>query len=302
MGQHVVRALRAAGTEARVLTRNPKESNHFGWDPAAAASGDADAVQAVTRAMKGAGVVLNLAGESVANGRLTGKHFQRVLSSRVDATRALVQAHRACDDAPPVFLSASAVGYYGDRGDDDVDEDSPSDEEFPLAEVCRAWEAAAHALNQPEPRARVVLLRLGVVFARDAPAWTKLMKPVRMGVGGALGSGQQWWSWIHVDDLVAALLFLAGDERAQGPFNLTTPTPVRQGELVSQAAVLAGRPSFFPAPAFILRLALGKVADALLLASCRALPTRLEELGFRWRYGRIEEALVELIPGRSDSA
>ncbi|MCA8920875.1 MAG: TIGR01777 family oxidoreductase, partial [Planctomycetes bacterium] len=247
------------------------------------------------------GVVLNLAGESVAAGRLGGRHFARVLSSRVDATRALVQAQRACADPPTVFLSASATGYYGDTGEADVTEDAPSAEDFPLAEVCRAWEAAAQTLNQPERRARVVLLRLGVVFARDAPAWTKLMGPVRMGVGGALGSGQQWWSWIHVDDLVAAILHLAADERAAGAFNLTSPHPVRQADLVSQAALLCGRPSFFPAPAFVLRLALGKVADALLLGSCRALPTRLQALGFTWRYGRIEEALVELIPA-SESA
>lgn len=297
VGRHLAARAQAEGRGVRVLSRGGKAlpgAEVRRWDPAAAARGDEVAVNELAAALEGAAAVVNLAGASLAEGRLGRAHREKVLGSRVEATRALVRARARCGAPPPVWLQASATGFYGDTGEADVTEASPVGRMF-LSEVCVRWEEAAReVLAQPTPP-RLVVLRLGVVFAKDAPAWEKMILPIRLGAGGPLGSGRQWWAWIDADDLARAALFLLAREEASGVFNLTSPEPVRQGDLVAQAALLLHRPALFPAPAFALRLALGAVADELLLPSCRALPVRLGELGFTFERGRVGQELVHLL-------
>jgi hypothetical protein len=290
VGRWLGQVARAAGHEVLSLSRRAGPGA-AAWDPAAAARGEGPALDALARALEGADVLVNLAGSSLVDGRLGAGHREQVLRSRLDATRALVLAHQRCARPPGVLLSGSAVGYYGDTGEAEVDEDSPPGRDF-LAEVCQRWEGEARQL---EPRARVVLVRIGLVLAPDAPAWEKLRGPLRLGLGGPLGSGRQWWSWIDARDLARAILFLAGHTEARGPFNLVAPEPVRQADLVRQAALLMGRPAFLPVPRLALRLALGGVADALLLASCRATPRRLLELGFAFERPTLGAELVALV-------
>lgn len=297
VGRHLAARAQAEGRAVRVLSRGGRSlpgAEVRRWDPAAGARGDEVAVNELAAALDGAAAVVNLAGASIAEGRLGRAHRERVLGSRVEATRALVRARARCGAPPPVWLQASATGLYGDTGETDVTEASPAGRMF-LSEVCLRWEEAAReVLAQPTPP-RLVVLRLGIVFAKDAPAWEKMLLPIKLGAGGPLGSGRQWWAWIDADDLARAALFLLAREDASGAFNLTSPEPVRQRDLVAQAALLLHRPALLPAPAFALRLALGAVADELLLPSCRALPARLGELGFAFERGRVGQELVHLL-------
>ena len=207
----------------------------------------------------------------------------------MQATQALLQVHAACAKPPPVWLQASAVGYYGDCGEQEVTEEAAQGSLF-LSEVCRAWEEAASSVQ-----ARLVILRTGLVLAPDAPAWQKMLMPIKCGVGGALGSGQQWFAWITAEDLARACLFLVDHPDGRGVFNLATPQPIRQVEMTRQCAKALSRPAFLPVPAFALKAALGGVATELLLPSCRALPAHLEHLGFEWNHPTFEQALPTLL-------
>jgi uncharacterized protein len=239
---------------------------------------------------------VNLAGATLAEGRLTASRKARILSSRIEATATLVAAWRRCERPPRFWFQASATGYYGDAGEADVAETHPPASDFFLADVCRAWEAEAErVLDDVGPDAvRLVIGRLGLVLAPDAPAWQKLLAPVRWGAGGRLGSGRQWWAWIHAEDVARVILELADRDETARVYNVTAPEPVRQAELVRRVARRLGRPSFLPAPAFALRLVLGEMADALLLPSCRALPVELERAGFAFRLPTLESVLDAL--------
>jgi uncharacterized protein (TIGR01777 family) len=286
----------AAGRYAlKLLTRDPTKHRFpvgqaAGWDPTAARRRDEAALTALQGVLEGAHAVINLAGASIADGRLDREHQRRVLESRLDSAQTLLAAARRCSTPPRVWFQASATGYYGDRGDAELDEGAPSGEGV-LADICRRWEAAP----EDAAGARLVLGRIGVVFAREAPAWRKLLLPAKLFVGGPLGSGQQWLSWIHLADLAEAVLFLLERESSRGPYNLTAPGSVRQLELTRAAAARLKRPAVFPTPAPLLRLALGKLADELLLASAKVRPARLLEEGFAFRYPTLELALSELL-------
>jgi uncharacterized protein (TIGR01777 family) len=294
VGAHLIAEARRRGLAVRTLTRGPTRGEAHTWDPAAAARGDPAAVAAVARALEGADVVVNLAGASLGEGRLGASHRQKVLQSRVDATRALVKGRAQAAAKPPVWLQASAVGFYGDTGEARVDETAPRGRSF-LADVCQAWEDEARTALKQDAPPRLVIARIGLVLAQDAPAWSQMLLPIKLGLGGKLGPGTQWWAWIDADDLARALLDLAAAPDADGVFNLTAPEPVRQLDLTRQAATLLGRPAFLPAPAFALRLATGKVADELLLPSCAAVPARLQARGFRFEAPSIDRELVRLL-------
>lgn len=295
VGQHLVARATDAGWKVRVLTRSAPDAradiNVFHWDPPRAAQGE-DTDQVVA-ALEGTDLVVNLAGASLAEGRLGDEHKRRVLQSRLDATAAVAEGLQRCKQPPPVWINASATGFYGDRGEQDLDETSSRGGGY-LAAVCERWEQAATSAKRPE-QTRLILARLGLVLADDAMAWKQMLLPIKLGVGGPLGSGQQWWSWIDADDAARAFLFLAGEPTAEGVYNLTTADPVRQGDLAREIATIVRRPAMFPAPAFLLRLATGGVADELLLPSCRAFPTRLAELGFKWSSPLIGRELLELL-------
>ena len=244
------------------------------------------------QALDGAGAVVNLAGESIAAGRWTPRQKERILQSRIRATRALVQGIAAVANKPAVLVSGSAVGYYGPRGDEELDEGAPPGDDF-LARVCVAWEGEAR--RAAEEGVRVALVRTGLVLAARGGALPRLVLPFRLGAGGPLGSGRQWMPWIHLDDLVELFVFLIQGEGLEGPFNGTAPQPVTNRQFARTLGRVLGRPSWLPAPAAALRLALGEMADALLLSGQRAVPRRALEAGFRFRFPELEPALRDLL-------
>jgi len=237
--------------------------------------------------LAGADAVVNLNGRSIAGGRWTKQVRDELWSSRIDSTRTLVEAIGRADPPPRVLLNASAVGYYGDRGEEELDETSAPGDGF-LAELSQAWEEAA--LEARSDRTRVVAMRLGMVIGRGG-ALEKMVPVFKLGGGGPLGSGRQWWSWIAMEDVLGVARFAIEDRRVEGPVNAVAPAPARCRDFVSALGSVLHRPSFLPAPAFALRLVLGPMADALLLASTRVRPRALERLGYDFRVPDLADAL-----------
>lgn len=236
--------------------------------------------------------LVHLAGESLASQRWNERQKARIRDSRLDATRRLCEGLVRLPEPPKTLICASAIGYYGDRGDAWLDENSPAGSSF-LADVCRRWEEA----TQPATRAgiRVVLIRLGIVLSPRGGALAQLLRPFRLGVGGPLGSGEQYWSWISVDDAVGAIHHVLMNPELRGPINLVAPAPVTNAAFTHTLARILGRPAFVPAPAPLLRLALGELADALLLASARVQPAQLVRSGYSFRQPELEGALRHLL-------
>lgn len=254
------------------------------WDPL---SGEMDSAAA-----EGTEAVVNLAGASIAEGRWSDARKRVLRSSRVDATRQLVSALFRLARPPQVFVSASAIGYYGDRGDEELAEQSPAGNDF-LATLARDWEA--EATRAARFGARVVLLRFGLVLARHGGALPRMLLPFRLGLGGRLGSGKQWMSWLTLTEVVGIIRYALGTAALRGPANAVTPNPVRNADFTGILGRVLRRPTLFPAPAVALRLALGEMAQALLLSSQRVLPRELEELGYGFEQPRLEPALRALL-------
>lgn len=253
------------------------------WDPATGELGGAAV---------GADAVVNLGGASIAEGRWTPERKKELRTSRVDNTRALVSALAKMAARPRVLTSASAVGYYGNRGDEVLREESDAGNDF-LGDLAKEWEAEA---SKAEALGiRVVLLRFGVIFAKDGSALPMMARPFRLGVGGRLGSGEQWMSWITLADVVAILRLALENGAVRGPVNVVSPEPVRNGDFTKALAKALHRPALFPVPAFALRLALGEMADALLLSSQRVVPERLDKLGYRFVNPDLEGSLASVL-------
>lgn len=292
IGRHLVRALHARGHAVRLFTRRPQaQAGRWpaGVTPVAWTLDPATLAQALA----GAHAVFNLVGANISQGRWTARRKAELYHSRVDAGRALAQAVAALPPhrRPRVFVQMSAVGYYGDRGDTVLTEDAPPGDDF-LARLCVDWEAAARPVA--DAGVRYVVARTGVVLAREGGALPLMLRPIRWFVGGPLGNGRFFIPWIHIADEVAALLFLMDRDDAAGPFHLTAPEPVRQVDFVRTAARLLRRPAWLPTPTWALRLALGEMAAAL-TTSLRAVPARLQALGFAFRYPTLEAALQDLL-------
>jgi hypothetical protein len=245
-------------------------------------------------ALGGADAVVHLSGASIADGRWTERRKAELRSSRVDSTRVLVDAILALRSKPRAFVCASAVGYYGDCGDEILTEESPYGMDF-LALLARDWEG--EATRAAHGGIRTVMLRFGVVLAADGGALPKMIAPIRWGVGGRLGSGKQWLAWVAKEDAVAVAYQAIVDERYRGPVNVVAPNPVRNAEFTRVAARALHRPAIFAAPGFALKIALGEMAQPLLLASQRVKPRRLRELGYAFRYEQIEEFFAEALQG-----
>lgn len=249
----------------------------------------------------GAEAVVNLAGASVAEGRWTEKRKALLRSSRVDATRALAGALGKMNAKPAVLISASATGYYGNRGDETLTEESATGDGF-LAELARDWEA--EATKAEAFRTRVVLARFGVVLARSGGALAKMATPFRLGLGGKLGNGTQWMPWIALDDVVGILQLCLSNtpitgavsfSPPRGPMNVVSPQPATNAEFTKTLAEVLHRPAVLPAPRFALRMAFGEMADEALLTSERVVPKKLNELSYRFRYPDLRDALRELL-------
>lgn len=239
-------------------------------------------------ALDNAHAVVNLAGESIAEGRWNADKKRRILDSRVLATRSLAAAIGGVTAPPPTFISGSAVGFYGPLGDEIVTEDHPAGSDF-LAQVCAEWEAEAR--RAATSRTRVSLIRTGLVLDKHEGALPRMLLPFRFGAGGPLGSGRQYWPWIHRHDWVDLVRFVINTPSASGPINATAPNPVTNAEFTRALGHALHRPAFMPAPAFALRLALGEMADALLLSGQRAIPARAEKLGYTFAFRQVDDAL-----------
>jgi uncharacterized protein (TIGR01777 family) len=281
LGGRLVEVLRGDGHEVIVLTR--RAAQHPGevqWTPAAG-------LDAWARSFEGAGAVVNLAGEPIAEGRWTAARKRTILASRLESTSGVVAALRAAAAPDAALLSGSAIGYYGTPGDQPLDESSPAGNDF-LATVCREWEAEA---LEAAAHARVVLLRTGLVLARGGGALQQLALPFQFFAGGPLGSGRQVMSWIHRDDWIAMVRWALANPDVRGPLNLTAPAPVTNREMAAALGRALRRPAFVPTPAFALRLALGEMADAMVLNGQRVLPRAAQSQGFTFEYATVDEAL-----------
>lgn len=245
-------------------------------------------------ALSGCDAVVHLAGENLAARRWSRRQKERILESRVAGTRAVVSALAAAEEPRPrVLVSASAVGVYGDRGDTWLAEDAELGDDF-LAQVCHAWEA--EAMKASALGVRVVSSRTGIVLSRQGGSLPRLLRVFRLGIGGRLGHGQQYFSWIHVRDTVRAIAFAIDDARVEGPLNVASPCPVTNAELTRALARALRRPAILPVPGFALRIVLGELARAL-LAGQRVEPARLRELGFQFEFDHLRPALEDLLSG-----
>ncbi len=296
VGQHLVKAA-VDRYDIKVLTRKldgnePQGSVAFSWNPEAAKQANTEDLTRLANLLSGARAVINLAGASISAGRFDEAHKASVLNSRIDSTQTLVEASKLCAEAPAMWFQASAVGYYGDRAEEALDESSSPQSGFFLADTALAWENAAQPISD---KTRLVIGRLGLVLAKDAPAWQQMLMPINLFVGGPLGSGKQWYPWIDADDLAKAMLYLIANSSSEGIYNLCAPKPARQIELAKAAAKQLKRPTFMPAPAFALKLILGGLADMLLLPSAKVLPKRLLAENFVFDYPDIESEMQHLL-------
>jgi uncharacterized protein len=295
LGAALVEALRADGARVRVLSRNPRHADDLAWNPERSGPGDSGPDNAGTRAwmgaIDGAEAVINLAGASIAGGRWTTARKQTIRQSRLRSTGALVAAMTDAKRRPPVFISASATGFYGNRGDEPLVEESAPGSDF-LAAICRDWERLA---EEAASGSRVVRLRTGVVLGRGGGALPTLALPFRFFAGGPAGNGRQYMSWIHIDDWVAMVRWALTTSGVSGAINLTAPVPVTNEEFSSALGRVLGRPAFMRAPAFALRLVLGReMADALILGGQRVLPARAEALKYEFKHPTLESALRKI--------
>jgi uncharacterized protein (TIGR01777 family) len=291
IGRRIVQRLVEAQNEVVVLTRNPSKRIGLSTAPIRLVQWDARTPGDWCTQLKGADAVINLSGESIGGKRWTLAQKRRILSSRIDATNAIVDAIGASRRKPQVLVNASAVGYYGETGDEEVLESHPSGNDF-LADVCRQWESAARAAERYG--VRVVLPRSGVVLDRHAGALKKLLLPFRLFVGGPLGSGHQWFPWIHLEDEVGAILFAIESPAMTGPVNVVAPELVTMREFSGALGRALKRPSWAPVPAFLLKIALGEMSD-MVLKGQRTIPRRLLDAGYRFRFPRLDEALLDLL-------
>lgn len=281
IGSALTRALREHGDEPVALVRQPAREGEVQWNPAEPLDPDK---------LSGCDAIVHLAGKNIA-GYWTERFKQEVRDSRVQGTLMLAKAAAESfrrSGRPRAFLSASAIGYYGNRGDELLTEESPPGQGF-LPEVSRQWESATDVAR--EAGLQVVNLRIGVVLAHDGGALRSMVLPFRLGLGGRVGSGTQYWSWISLDDVVGIILFALQDETLRGPLNTVSPQPARNEEFVRALGEELHRPTIFPLPAFVVRTLIGEMGEAALLGSARVEPAKLKAAGYQFRYTKLRDAL-----------
>ncbi|MYB21642.1 MAG: TIGR01777 family protein [Chloroflexi bacterium] len=281
VGGALIAELRRRGVNITAVSRNPRAHTALsgvtwtGWD-------------GLTDAVAGAAGVVHLAGEGIVDQRWSSERKAALRSSRVETTRQVVQAIQESGEKPGVLVSASAIGYYGNRVERESTESAPAGDDF-LAHLCVDWEAEAQGAG-----VRTVTARIGITLANEGGALPRLLFPFKLGLGGPIGLGRAWWSWVHIDDVVGGIIHALEQTNVEGALNLTAPNPVRNGEFSRVLGRVLGRPALIPVPPLALKLMLGEGASVL-LASQRILPTRTLDLGYRFRFTEINAALEDLI-------
>jgi len=277
--------LTTSGHEVYCLTRTiPKSANDISWNPTEG--------ELLRGRLEGLDAFVHLAGENIAGSRWNTKFKERIRSSRINGTRLLCDTIAQLQRPPKILISASAIGIYGDRGADLLNESSPPGQGF-LAEVCQSWEAATEQTRAQG--IRVVNLRIGFVLSRHGGGLAKMLTPFQLGGGGVIGTGRQYWSWIAVDDVIGIIHHCLMNDRMTGPVNATAPSPVTNFEFTKTLGRVLHRPTIFPMPAFAAKLALGEMANDLLLASARVMPNRLNESGYVFRHSTLVGALQHVL-------
>ncbi|MDQ2856980.1 MAG: TIGR01777 family oxidoreductase [Acidobacteriota bacterium] len=285
VGSALVSSLRTEGHEVFALVRHaPNSQSQVEWYPERGSL-------ALAR-LEGMDAVVHLAGESIADGRWNEAKKQRIRESRVKGTTVLSEALSNLKHPPKALISASAIGYYGNRGDLILTEQSVPGNDF-LAGVCVEWEQSTESARQQG--IRTVLARFGIILSAEGGALKKMLPPFRMGVGGRIGSGQQWMSWIALADVIGGLIFALNNDSLQGPVNFVAPNPVRNAEFTKTLGKVLSRPTIFPIPEFGVRLAFGEMADALLLSSQRVQPAQLANAGYQFKFAQLTGALKHVL-------
>lgn len=287
VGSRLIAVLKQAQHEVILVTRSQEKGARSRVDQIVTWNPQSKSIS--SEAFQGIDAVVHLAGEGIANKRWSTEQKKRILDSRVQGTRTLVSAIQKLPQPPKMFISASAIGFYGDRGNEDLDETSRKGNGF-LSDVCAAWEKEVLALR---PDVRAVRLRFGVVLGKGGML-KKLLPLFKLGLGGRVGSGQQWMSWIHLEDLVNLILFSLQSNRLQGVVNAVSPTPVTNLEFTKTLGKTLHRPTPFPAPTFAIRLAMGELS-CLVLDSARVLPKEALKNNFSFKYSQLESALKEIV-------
>lgn len=282
---HLMPTLTAKGYEIfKLVRKSPTTTNEIQWD---AETGFSEAEFAK---LEGIDAVVHLAGDNVASENWSDEKKRKIRESRTVGTRVLVDTLARLKYPPKTFVSASAIGFYGNRGDEVLNDDSPKGTGF-FPEVCEAWETEA---KKAEAFARVVCLRIGVILTKDGGALKKMLTPFKLGVGGVIGSGKQYMPWIAIDDIVGIFTFALENE-ISGSINTTAPNPATNYDFTKTLGNVLNRPTFFPIPEFAIKLMFGEMGETLLLQGCRVIPKKIQELGYKFKFEKLEDALIHVL-------
>ncbi len=284
IGSNLTSFLESKGHQVFRLVRKETDKGGILWDPKNQSIDPQE--------LEGFDAVINLAGENIAGGRWTEAKKKRILESRVKSTRLLCETIKKLQDPPKVLINASALGYYGHVPKGTVTESTPAGEGF-LSHVCQEWESATEILLGEE--IRIVYLRTGIVLSPEGGALKTMLLPFKLGLGGVVGSGKQFMSWIDIEDEIRAIYHCLKTESLHGPVNLTAPNPVTNREFTKTLGKVLSRPTFLPMPAFLARLAFGEMADEMLLASAKIIPEKLQKTGYEFKYPELEDSLKHLL-------
>lgn len=286
VGKELQKSFAEKGYEMLLASRSePKDDNHIQWT--------IDEGFAEPEKLEGVDVVVHLAGENVSGGiRWTDEKKKAIRDSRVLGTRNVVDAISKLKKKPHTFIASSAIGFYGERGDEEVTESSAAGDNF-LAGVCKEWEAESRRAE--DAGIRTVLLRTGIVLSKDGGALGTMLTPFKLGVGGVVGSGKQWMSWISMDDEIAIINYAIENENIRGAVNAVSPNPVTNEEFTKTLGEVLYRPTFIPLPEFAVSMIFGEMGDALLLASTKVMPKRLEDAGFEFKFPNLKEAVENAV-------
>jgi len=290
IGSALTERMVASGFEVIRMTRDKSDKKNPVWNPD---SGSMD--EKSREKLEGLHAFIHLAGENIASGRWTKDKKEEIEQSRVQATSNLVEALSALSAPPPNFLCASAIGYYGNRGEETLTERSTLAKMDFLSGVCRDWEKSANSIKEVFPETRVVNLRFGVVLSKKGGALAKMLPPFQMGLGGPIGNGHQYMSWIDIEDVAGAIIHCLNHTELNGPVNIVSPNPVTNAEYTKTLANVIKKPAFLPMPDFAAKMVFGQMAEELLLASTKVRPAKLEETGFRYEFPSLHTSLQHLL-------